>query len=67
MIYWTEEQQKLLQELEYDFHVRAFGEEMAAINFMPAQERLRSLSAMWEFARKNGVPRCRAQSQELSL
>ena len=55
MICWTEEQSRRLKELEYDFHVRAFGEEMAAINFLPLEERRRALFAMWEFAHSKGV------------
>jgi len=30
-----------LHRVEYDFHVRAFGEEMARVNFLPLAERRR--------------------------
>jgi hypothetical protein len=55
LIQWTEEQRKLLKEIEFDFHVRAFGEEMAHINFLAPDQRRAKLFAMWEFARAKGV------------
>ena len=36
----TPEVQARLHEIEYDFHVRAFGEEMARVNFLPPEERM---------------------------
>ena len=47
-----------LREIERDFHVRAFGEELARVNLdMTKEERHRYLAWMRETARKNGVPR----------
>ena len=43
-------------QLEYEFHVRAFGEEMARINFLPLEERRHEVWAMRERARLHGVP-----------
>lgn len=44
-----------LKELEYDFHVRAFGEEMARVNFLPLEERKRYVHDMIDKARSKGV------------
>jgi hypothetical protein len=45
-----------MRRIERDFHVRAFGEEMARVNLdMTKEERLRYLDWMWENARKHGV------------
>lgn len=45
-----------LREMERDFHVRAFGEELARVNLdMTKEERIRYLSWMRENARKHGV------------
>ena len=45
-----------LREIERDFHVRAFGEELARVNLnMTKEERLRYLDWMRETARKHGV------------
>jgi hypothetical protein len=47
-----------LREIERDFHVRAFGEELARVNLdFSKEERHRYLDWMRETARKNGVPR----------
>jgi hypothetical protein len=47
-----------IREIERDFHVRAFGEELARVNLdMTIEERHRYLAWMRETARKNGVPR----------
>lgn len=39
----------------YDFHVRAFGEEMARVNFMPLAQRRRYVADMVEHAVRKGV------------
>ena len=39
----------------YAFHVRAFGEELARVNFSPLAVRRRYVSEMIEHARKKGV------------
>lgn len=44
-----------LREIEYDFHVRAFGEEMARVNFLPPAERKAYLHDMLDHARSKGV------------
>ena len=54
---WTKEQLARLQEIERNYHVRAFGEEMARVNLdMTKEERHRYMAWMRETARKNGVP-----------
>ena len=45
-----------LREIERDFHVRAFGEELARVNLdMTKAERLRYIDWMRENARRHGV------------
>lgn len=44
-----------IREIEYNFHVRAFGEEMARVNFMPQEERMRYLYEMIDHAVAKGV------------
>ena len=39
----------------YDFHVRAFGEEMARVNFLPLAERRRYVADMVDHAVRKGV------------
>jgi hypothetical protein len=54
---WSKEQLARIREIKRDFHVRAFGEEMARANLdMTKEERHRYLEWMREMARKNGVP-----------
>ena len=53
----SREQHARLREIERNFHIRAFGEEMARVNLdMTMKERLEYLQWMRETARKNGVP-----------
>jgi hypothetical protein len=50
------EEQLALREIERDYHVRAFGEELARVNLdMTKEERIRYLQWMRENARKHGV------------
>ncbi len=50
-----------LREIQRDFHVRAFGEELARVNLhMTIEERLSYLDWMRELAQKHGVPRERS-------
>ena len=42
----TPGQRKRLEEVEWEFHVRAFGEEMARINFLPLEERKAALARL---------------------
>jgi hypothetical protein len=44
-----------LRRVEYDFHVRAFGEEMARVNFLPLAERKAYIADMVDHARRKGV------------
>jgi hypothetical protein len=54
----SKEKRARIREIERDFHVRAFGEELARVNLdMTIEERHRYLAWMRETARKNGVPR----------
>ena len=53
---WTPAQLARLREIERDFHVRAFGEELARVNLdMTREERLRYLQWMRDTARKQGI------------
>jgi hypothetical protein len=47
--------QRRLDKIEYDFHVRAFGEEIARINFLPPDEMKRAVGEMIDHARRKGV------------
>jgi hypothetical protein len=52
----TKEQRARIREIERDFHVRAFGEELARVNLdMTIEERHQYLEWMRQLARKNGV------------
>ena len=51
----TPAQKRRLRKTEYDFHVRAFGEEMARINFLPEAARKRELGEMIDHATRKGV------------
>ena len=54
---WSKEQLARLREIQREFHVRAFGEELARVNLeMTIEERHRYIDSMLELARKNGVP-----------
>jgi len=52
---WSPEALERLKQAEYDFHVRAFGEEMARVNFLPLAERKAYLADMVDHARRKGV------------
>ena len=51
----TPAQRRRMKKVIYDFHVRAFGEEMARINFLPEAERKREIGEMIDHARRKGV------------
>ena len=54
---WPKEKLARICEIEREFHVRAFGEELAHVNLdLTIEERHRYLDWMRELARKNGVP-----------
>src|ERR1035438_1832035 len=44
-----------LKRVERDFHIRAFGEEMARVNFLPLAERRRYVADMVDHAVRKGV------------
>ena len=44
-----------IREVEYDFHVREFGEEMARVNFLPTEERMKYIYDMIDHAVSKGV------------
>ena len=44
-----------LRRVEYEFHVRAFVEEMARVNFLPLRERKAYIAEMADHARRKGV------------
>lgn len=44
-----------LREAIYDFHVRAFGEEMARVNHLPLAARRRYIGEMVDHATQKGV------------
>ena len=53
---WPKEKLARLREIERDFHVRAFGEELARVNLdLNEEERRRYLAGMRETARAHGV------------
>lgn len=47
--------QESLRDIEYEFHVRAFGEEMARVNFLPLEERKKYVAEMYDHAVSKGV------------
>jgi len=49
------EVQESLREIEYEFQVRAFGEEMARVNFLPLEERKKYIAEMVDHAVSKGV------------
>lgn len=51
----TSAQQRRLRKMMWDFHVRAFGEEMARINFLPEKKRKAAVAEMIDYARRKGV------------
>jgi len=51
----TPAQKRQWRKIEWDFHVRAFGEEMARINFLPLKKRKAAVAEMIDHARSKGV------------
>lgn len=51
----TPAQKRRLRKIERDFHVRAFGEELARINFLPEKRRKQAVAEMIDHARSKGV------------
>jgi len=54
-ILWSPAVRRKLRRAIYAFHVRAFGEEMARVNFLPLQARRRYVAAMFDHAARKGV------------
>ena len=52
---WTPSVRRRVRQAIYDFHVRAFGEEMARVNFLPLAERRRYVGEMVDHAIRKGV------------
>jgi len=52
----TPAQRRRLRRIMRDFHVRAFGEELARINFLPEKRRRQAVAEMIDHARCKGVP-----------
>ena len=48
-------QRRSIRRIMRDFHVRAFGEEMARINFLPEKRRKAAVAEMIDYARSKGV------------
>ena len=48
-------QRRSLRRIMRDFHVRAFGEELARINFLPEKRRKAAVAEMIDHARSKGV------------
>lgn len=51
----TPSQKRAWRKVERDFHVRAFGEELARINFLPEKRRKQAVAEMIDHARSKGV------------
>jgi len=51
----TAAQRRRLGRIMRDFHRRAFGEELARINFLPEAQRKLAVAEMIDHARRNGV------------
>ena len=51
----TPAQKRMWRKVMRDFHVRAFGEEMARINFLPEKKRKAAVAEMIDYARSKGV------------
>ena len=51
----TPEVKEFLRQVEYEYHVREFGEEMARVNFLPKAERKAYIHDMVDHAIKHGV------------
>lgn len=51
----TDAQRRRSRRIMRDFHIRAFGEELARINFMPEKRRKQAVAEMIDHARSKGV------------
>lgn len=53
--WWTPEIAEYLREVDCDYQVQEFDEEMARVNALPLEERRRYIAEMVDHARKKGV------------
>ena len=51
----TPAEHRRLRKIMWNFHVRAFGEELARINFLPEKQRKKAVAEMIDHARRKGV------------
>ena len=51
----SDEDREEIRRLQYEYHVRAFGEEMARINFLPLEERRKEVAKIYDHAKARGV------------
>lgn len=51
----SESQKRTMRKVMRDFHVRAFGEELARINFLPEKRRKQAVAEMIDHAANKGV------------
>ncbi|MEO8351456.1 MAG: hypothetical protein ABI680_06975 [Chthoniobacteraceae bacterium] len=51
----TAAHRRSVRKIMRDFHVRAFGEELARINFLPEKRRKQAVAEMIDHARRKGV------------
>jgi hypothetical protein len=52
---WPPAMRRKVRQATHDFHVRAFGEEMARVNLLPLAERRRYVAEMVDHALRKGV------------
>jgi hypothetical protein len=52
---WSPGVRRKVRQAIYDFHVRAFGVEMARVNFLPLAQRRRYVADMMDHAVRKGV------------
>jgi hypothetical protein len=52
---YTPAMRRKLRKAIYEFHVRAFGQEMARVNYLPLAARRRYLGEMVDHANRKGV------------
>jgi hypothetical protein len=53
--WWNPDLAEEIHRLQYEYHVRAFGEEMARINFLPLEERRKEVAKIYDHAKARGV------------
>jgi len=53
--WWSPEKAERLRKIGYEFHVQAFGEEMARINHLPLEQRRIEVGKIYDHAKAKGV------------